>query len=116
MSKRASAGPVWAEVTAAPQRIIIEPGAGLGSVTCGGPGTAYDPGRAASAQSTECSYTYVRSSAGQPDSAYTMTVTVVWGGTWQGSGGAGGTLPDIARSTSLPIRVAEGQGLYGGGG
>lgn len=116
MSKRASAGGVWAEVTATPRRMVIEPGAGLGSVACAGPGTAYDAGRSASAQSTECSYAYSRSSAGQPDSAYTMTVTVVWAGTWEGSGGAGGTLPEISRSASFPVRVAEGQGLYSGTG
>jgi hypothetical protein len=116
MSTRASAGPVWAEVTATPQRIVIEPGAGLGAVTCDGPGTAYDTGKPASAQATDCSYTYTRSSAGQPNSAYTMTVTVVWAGTWEGASGAGGTLPEISRSTSFPIRVAEGQGLYGKGG
>jgi hypothetical protein len=114
MSTRASAGPVWAEVTATPQRIVIEPGAGLEAVTCDGPGTAYDARKPASAQTTGCSYTFTRSSAGQPDSEYTMTVTVVWAGAWEGSGGADGTLPEISRSTSFPIRVAEGQSLYGG--
>src|SRR6266545_1937916 len=96
VSRRASAGGVWAEVTASPQRIVIQPGVGLGSVGCDGPGIAYDPGRPASAQSSGCSYTYNTSSAGQPKDRYTMTVTVVWIGTWQGSGGAGGTLPAIS--------------------
>jgi hypothetical protein len=116
MSRRASAGGVWAEVIATPQRIVIEPGAGLRSVGCDGPGTVYDPGRSASSQSTGCSYTYAEPSAGQPKDRYTMTVTVVWSGAWQGSGGAGGTLPAISRSVSFPVAIAEGPALYSGSG
>jgi hypothetical protein len=113
MVKRASAGGVWAQVTATPKQLRIEPGAGLPAVTCAGPGTAYDPSRAASVQQSDCSYTYSQSSATQPGAAYRVRVTVVWGGTWTGSGGAGGTLPDISRSTTFGLRVAEAQGLYG---
>jgi predicted CxxxxCH...CXXCH cytochrome family protein len=113
ISERAVAGAVWAEVTATPQRMSIKPGAGLAVVECSGPGTAYDPGRPASVQRTDCSYTYRHSSAAQPGAAYRVTVTVVWGGTWAGSDGSGGTLPDISRSTTFSLRVAEGQGLYG---
>lgn len=113
MVKRASAGGVWAQVIATPKQLRIEPGAGLPAVTCAGPGTAYDPSRAASVQQTDCSYTYNQSSATQPGAAYRVRVTVVWGGTWTGSGGAGGVLPDISRSTTFGLRVAEAQGLYG---
>jgi hypothetical protein len=113
MVKRASAGGVWAQVTAMPKQLRIEPGAGLPAVTCAGPGTAYDPSRPASVQQTDCSYTYNQSSATQPGAAYRVRVTVVWGGTWTGSGGAGGVLPDISRSTTFALRVAEAQGLYG---
>jgi hypothetical protein len=82
------------------------------AMSCAGPGTAYDPGRPASAQRTDCSYTYRQSSKSQPQGVYRVTVTVVWGGTWVGSDGAGGGLPDISRSTTFPLPVAEGQGLY----
>jgi hypothetical protein len=113
LSKQATAGGVWAQVTAAPKQMTITPGAGLPPVPCAGPGTAYDPDRPASAQQTDCSYTYRESSALQPGAVYRVTVTVVWGGVWTGSGGAGGTLPDISRSTTFALAVAEGQGLYG---
>jgi hypothetical protein len=112
LAKTASAGAVWARVTATPKQLIIRPGAGLPTMSCGGPGTAYEPSQSVSAQRTDCSYTYLRSSRNQPGGVYRVTVTVVWGGTWIGSGGAGGGLPDISRSTTFALRVAEGQGLY----
>lgn len=111
---RISAGGVWAEVTAQPTSMTITPGGGLPSVGCDGPGTAYDPGRSAAEQRSDCSYTYQRSSAGLPGSAYRVTVTVTWGGTWRGSGGTGGTLPVLIRSTSFDLPVAEGQAVAGG--
>lgn len=113
LTKTASAGGVWARVTATPQQLTIAPGAGLPVVRCDGPGTGYDPSRPASVQRTDCAYTYLRSSKGQPHGAFQMTVTVIWSGAWVGSGGTGGGLPDISRSTTFGVRVAEGQGLYG---
>jgi hypothetical protein len=111
---RARAGGVWAEISARPTRLTINPGAGQRPVSCDGPGAAYDRKRSADAQRTDCSYTFVRSSAGLPSSAYRVTVTVTWGGSWQGSGGEGGSLPALARSTTFPLRVAEGQAVTGG--
>jgi hypothetical protein len=112
LTKRASAGPAWARVTATPKQLTIRPGAGIPTMSCGGPGTAYDPTARTSGQQTNCAYTYLRSSRNQPGGVDRMTVTVVWGGTWVGSGGTGGGLPDISRSTTFALRVAEGQGLY----
>jgi hypothetical protein len=112
LTKHASAGGAWVQVTATPTRLIVAPGSGLPPVSCAGPGTAYDPSRSASSQHADCSYTYARSSADQPGAAYQVTVQVVWGGTWVGSGGAGGVLPDISRSSSFGLRVAEAQSLY----
>jgi hypothetical protein len=111
---RVQVGGVWAEVTARPTRLTINPGAGQAPVVCSGPGTPYDPRRSVDGQPSDCSFTYVRSSAGLPNSAYQVAVTVTWGGTWEGSGGTGGTLPVLSRSTSFPLRVAEGQAVAGG--
>lgn len=110
---RASAGEVWAEVNAVPQRLTIEPGDRRHLVICPGPGTAYDPSKPAVSQRTNCSYTYARSSANQPGGTFRVRVTVTWGGTWRGSDGSGGALPPLTRSTDFPLRVAEAQGLYG---
>jgi hypothetical protein len=111
---RAQAGGVWAEVTARPTSLTISPGPGQPSVRCDGPGTAYDSRRSADGQRSGCSYTYTRSSAGLPSGAYQVTATVTWGGTWVGSGGTGGTLPALSRSTTFDLRVAEGQAVTGG--
>ncbi|WP_147339382.1 hypothetical protein [Actinomadura spongiicola] len=113
LSGRASVGEVWVEVTAVPQRTTIEPGQGHRVVRCSGPGTAYNPTKSAASQRTNCSYVYARSSAAQPGGAYRVRATVLWGGTWRGSDGSGGVLPPLSRSTSLRLRIAEAQGLYG---
>lgn len=111
LTRRVSVGGAWAQVTATPKQVVITPGTGLGPVICRGSGTAYDS-RRSSAQRTDCSYTYMRSSADQPGAVYRVNIRVVWGGAWVGSGGGGGVLPDISRSTSFGLRVAEAQGLY----
>lgn len=114
-SGRVAARGVWVEVTARPQSMTIDPGHGRQAVRCSGPGTAYDKSRPAAAQHTNCSYTFSQSSLHEPGRAYRVRVSVTWGGTWRGSDGSGGVLPPLSRSTTFRLRVAEAQGLYGGG-
>ncbi|WP_328855405.1 hypothetical protein OHB01_12745 [Microbispora hainanensis] len=104
-SKRLHIGAVWAAATATPERMTISTGDGQ-TLTCDGPGTAYDTTRPADQQSSTCSHTYQH-----PASAYRVTVSVTWSGTWRGSGGTGGTLPPITKSVTFPIRVIEAQAL-----
>jgi hypothetical protein len=107
-----TARPVWATVTAVPLTLTFQPGAGLSSVSCAGPGSAYDPHEPAGQQRTNCSYTYLQPSAGLPGNAYRASVTVTWRITWIGSGGAGGLLdPALAVPVGFPIRVAQGEAL-----
>jgi hypothetical protein len=110
-----SAGPVWASVTAAPVGLTFQPGAGLSPVSCTGPGTAYNAHTPAAAQHTDCSYTYLTPSTGQPGNVYQASVTVTWQVTWTGSGGAGGVL-DAALSVpaGLTVPVAQGEALVTG--
>lgn len=106
------AGPVWATATAAPTGLTFESGAGLGQVSCAGPGTAYDPAKPASGQHTDCSYTYLEPSAGQSGDAYQATLTVTWRVSWTGSGGVGGVLDSaLAVPYGFRIRVAQGEAL-----
>ena len=114
LRQRTQAGPVWAEVTATPVSTSWDPGDGSPSVVCDGPGTPYDRSRSAESQATDCSYTYRRSSAGQPqtgpsvnDRFFTATVTTTWRVTWVGFGGSGGTLLPITTSSSFPLAVAQ---------
>jgi hypothetical protein len=117
VSAEVSVGPVWAKVTAVPAHLTISPGGGLPDTSCAGPGTAYDRRLPASAQHTDCSYTYTQSSDLQPGHAYQTSVTVTWTATWTGSGGAGGAVnPPLHETTGFPVRVAEGQALVTGGG
>ncbi|GAA4199795.1 hypothetical protein [Microbispora amethystogenes] len=109
ISKRATSGPVWAEVTATPTTLVVRPGAGQATVTCKGPGIAYDP--SVTDQRGACTYLFTRSSAGLPGAHYKVTVSVVWTAAWTGSDGAGGPLAPMTTSTTFPLRIAEGQAL-----
>ena len=109
-----AAGGVWAQVTARPAGLEIRPGDGTGT-TCPGPGTAYNPGRPARAQHSTCAWTYDQPSDGLPGNRYQVSVTVTWTAAWQGSGGAGGALPPLGRTTTFALGVAEAQALIQGG-
>ncbi len=107
-----SAGAVWASVTAVPVGLTFAPGTGLSAVSCAGPGTAYNPGGPAATQHTDCSYTYVQPSVGQPGNAYQASVTVTWRVSWTGSGGAGGLLDAaLPVAADFAVRVAQGEAL-----
>jgi hypothetical protein len=116
VTAEAAVGPVWAKVTAVPGKLTIVPGGGLPDRSCNGPGTAYNPKLPASAQHTDCSYTYTQSSDLQPGHAYQVSVSVTWTATWTGSDGSGGAVnPPLTETTTFPVRVAEGQALVTGG-
>jgi hypothetical protein len=107
-----SAGTVWATATATPTGLTFDPGSGLASVGCTPPGTAYDPARPASAQHTDCAYTYEQPSAGVPDDAYHAAVVVTWRVSWTGSGGSGGVLVTALQvPDEFALRVAQGEAL-----
>lgn len=106
VSASASAGGLTVTATAAPIRIELDMGNG-DVVACAGPGTPYDTSRPASEQQTDCGYTYTQSSAAAPDGAFTLTASTVWNVTWRSSDGRSGSLGDVARTRSLPVRVAE---------
>jgi hypothetical protein len=113
VSARVHVGGVWAQVTARPSKLQVQPGTG-GSVGCPGPGTPYNPHLSANAQHTSCSYTYAQSSDGMPSNAYPVRVSVLWTASWQGSGGAGGPLPPLGMTTAFGLPVAEAQALNPG--
>jgi hypothetical protein len=122
LQQRTTAGPVWAEVTATPVSTSWDPGDGSAPLVCAGPGTPYDRSRPESAQSTDCSYTYRRSSANEPqtgpdanDRFFTVTVTTTWQVSWRGAGGSGGQLPALTRTSSFPVAVAQRQTVVTGG-
>lgn len=111
VSETATAGAVSATVMATPRRVTWDMGNG-DWVVCEGPGTAYDPSKSSDAQSTDCSYTYRTSSAGEPGDVYRVTATVEWELRWTVTGAAGGgALPAMTTSESIFVPVSEMQAL-----
>lgn len=104
----ASAGGVTATVTASPSQSSWTTGDGS-TTTCTGPGVAWRPGMAEDA--TNCSHTYRRSSASEPNGSFTVTVAVGFNVTWTSNVGPGGTLAGVTRTASRPVRVGEIQAL-----
>jgi len=112
ISATASIGGASATATASPERVVWQMGDG-NRVTCSGPGTPYDESAPPDGQTTDCSYVYPNSSAGQPNNRYTVTATVYWRVTWTATGApGGGNLGDIAGDTaSTPVEVDEVQAV-----
>jgi hypothetical protein len=111
---RAEAGGVWAEVTATPVTSQWRGGDGGSPSLCSGPGIEWRRGLSES-DSRACTYSYERSSAGQPSNRFRATVSVIWKISWVGSGGAGGSLPNMTTSSIVPIGVIERQAIVTGG-
>lgn len=82
------------------------------SITCAGPGTAYDPRLSLSAQRPTCSHTFRRSTASMPAGSIAAAVTVRWQASWTVAGAAGGgDLGEIERTTDFSVRVGEVQAI-----
>ena len=106
-SASASAGGVTSTVTATPRRVVWDMGNG-DSVVCEGPGVPYVPRVPDEEQNADCSYTYRRSSAREPDEAFTITTTLEWDVAWVAVGApGGGSLGTARRSTSTVVQVGE---------
>lgn len=110
-TRSATAGGVTTVVVATPVEQRWTFGSPSERTICSDAGTPYDLTRPASQQSTTCSYTFRHSSAGQPNDAYRVTVTLVWHVTWTSNIGASGDLGFVSRTTTIPTRVAEHQAL-----
>jgi len=110
----ASAGSVSATAVAHPVGVTWSTGDG-GSVTCGGPGSAYDPALPSVWQTTYCSHTYARTSIGQPSpdgdpdhGQYRVVATIEWAVTWTAVGApGGGRLPTLYTTSTVPLRVVQ---------
>jgi hypothetical protein len=110
----ATADGVSATAVATPQMVTWNMGDG-DVVVCDGPGTAYDPDLPAELQSTTCSYTYTRSSEGEPssdgnpnDGAFPVTAVVTWTVTWTAVGApGGGVLPALHTQSTEAVRVEQ---------
>jgi hypothetical protein len=111
-SARASAGPVWAEVTVTPVALTFTPGDGGKTVSCAGPGRVWTPAAGQWAHAPGgCDHAYELSTYGYPGGQLTATYGIVWRATWVGSGGAGGSFPDVTTTATSRFAVAEAQAV-----
>ncbi|MEU0784887.1 hypothetical protein ABZ341_25325 [Streptomyces sp. NPDC006173] len=107
----AAAG-VWAETTAKPVALHLDPGTGdaetspaSGDCTInddGSIGTPYAQGDAD--MSPPCGITYRRATDGEP---YRLSASITWQISWRGSGDAKGKLPDGTFETTRDMNVQE---------
>jgi hypothetical protein len=110
LSASATAGPVTTTATASPAEVVWQMGDGQ-SVTCLGPGTPYEPSQPNA--TTNCSYAWTESSAGQPGGVYQVTATVYYRAAWTAAGApGGGSLGLVAGpSAHVAVRVAESEAI-----
>ena len=115
-TERVQVGPVWAEVTARPVRLAMQPGLGEPTASCAGPGTPYERSVPAHAASPDCDVVYQHSSAAQPGEQAQAEWQIQWQVTWRGGTGPeasdGGQLPAMTSRSTDSFAVAEAQALH----
>jgi hypothetical protein len=84
-----------------------------GEVTCAGPGVAWTSG--ASEDATDCSYTYLHSSYGEPGGRFDASVTVSWQFEWWINDVYQGVFGIVDVPAGFGVAVAEIQAVETGG-
>jgi hypothetical protein len=112
-SATASVPGLSATVTATPAKVVWTMGDGQ-LATCFGPGVVYRLDIAPDAQTSDCTATYIDTSASQPNQTYQATVTVFYHATWTATDGTAGDLGTLSASTAFAVRVAEVQSINNG--
>ncbi|MET9546675.1 hypothetical protein ABZY36_15375 [Streptomyces sp. NPDC006627] len=107
---------IWAETTAKPVGLHLEPGTSDAETfpadgDCpadedGGIGTPYTKGSAK--EDPPCGIKYLRATGGQ---SYEMKASITWEITWEGTGGAGGRLPNGTFEGTQDVTVQEIQSI-----
>lgn len=84
-----------------------------GGITCFGPGVSWRSG--ASEGDTDCSYTYLRSSYGEPEGRFEASVVVTWQFEWWINDVYQAVFGSVDLSASFGVEVAEIQAVETGG-
>lgn len=84
-----------------------------GGISCFGPGAVWESGAAES--DTDCSYTYLHSSYGEPEGRFEASVAVTWEFEWWINDVHQGVFGSVDLSTSFDVAVAEIQAVETGG-
>jgi hypothetical protein len=110
LSASASAGGLTATVEALPVRAIWR--LGPDTVVCADAGTEWTP----SAGGSSCSYTFRRSSGGEPGGQVGVSVSVVWRLRWSATDGQVGDLGEVSSPLAgFGLRIEESQALVAPG-
>jgi hypothetical protein len=96
-----------ATVTAQPTTVQWDMGDGT-TLTCDGPGVAYDPGRPDGDQHSDCSHVF------EHDGTHDVRATIEWQVRWTASDGSSGALPDVTRATQFPLQAEQRQAVING--
>ena len=84
-----------------------------GGITCDGPGAAWSSG--ASEDATDCSYTYLHSSYGEPEGRFEASVTVTWEFEWWINDVYQGVFGTVDLAAPFGVAVGEIQAVETGG-
>lgn len=88
---------------AEPLRIEWDMGDGQPPLTCGGPGTRWEPGRSL-LEPGECHHVYRRASRHQPDGRFEITAITTWRVWWEVNGAFDGELElEVGSTTSYQV-------------
>jgi hypothetical protein len=115
LNMSAKAGPTSVRVTASPVRVAWD--MGESSTTCAGPGRAWVAGMT-DAATTDCSYTYTRTSDFEPGKQFPVSVLIVYRVDWRCSGictTAEGSLGEVdSQAAHAAEKVSERQTVVTG--
>jgi hypothetical protein len=96
----AAAGGVTVTATGTATQIVWSMGDGS-TVTCAGPGTAYQP--SFGDQAPDCGHIYTVTSAAQPGGAYAINATATWVVNWTATTGQQGTITVTRQSATTAV-------------
>jgi hypothetical protein len=111
-TQTAGAPGLTATVVVTPAGLRFTPGDGSPTVSCAGPGVAWQPADGLYAASPDgCDYRYTQSSVDRANGELTATYAIRWNVSWSASDGEFGTFPSITTTTNSTFAVIQVQTL-----
>jgi len=113
LERSVTEGGLSVTVKATPVRVRWSTGDGA-EVVCEGPGKPYDYSLTEEQQSSACSHTYTKTSAGQPNETYRVTAAMEWSASYTTSiPGVEGQFEPIVVVGTADVRVGQIQAISG---
>lgn len=112
LSTSATIGGVTSTVTATPRYVDWDLGDGP-PLRCAGPGAAYDPAARPATQDSDCTHTFIHTSARLPGGRHHVTASVTYAVAWAANTGEGADLGELTSESGVDVRVVEVQAVIG---